>query len=59
VAQYRDRYASWTVKHRTDYDGALTFTFAEGTSHLPRRERVEDARYWRDVPVEGRRAPLE
>jgi competence protein ComEC len=51
--------AAGAHNYRTDYDGALTFTFAEGISHLPRRERVEDARYWRDVPVEGRRAPLE
>ncbi len=45
--------------YRTDYEGALTFTFADGLSHLPRRERVHDARYWRDAPVEGELAPLD
>jgi competence protein ComEC len=45
--------------YRTDYEGALTFTFADGLTHLPRRERVHDARYWRDAPVEGELAPLD
>lgn len=36
---------------RTDYDGALTFTFAPITSRLPRAEREHDRRYWRDAPV--------
>jgi competence protein ComEC len=36
---------------RTDYDGALTFTFAQGTSRLPRAERERDPRYWRNIPV--------
>ena len=36
---------------RTDYDGALTFTFAPNKSRLPRAEREHDRRYWRDAPV--------
>ncbi len=35
---------------RTDYDGALTFTFAPGKSMTPRAEREFDKRYWRDAP---------
>jgi len=35
---------------RTDYDGALTFTFAPGKSMTPRAEREIDKRYWRDAP---------
>ncbi len=38
---------------RTDYDGALTFTFAAGASRLPRAEREHDRRYWRDAVVRG------
>ena len=37
--------------YRTDLDGALTFTFAPGTSLAPRAEREFDRRYWYDVPV--------
>ncbi len=36
--------------YRTDYDGALTFTFAPGASRLPRAEREHDKRWWRDAP---------
>ena len=39
---------------RTDYDGALTFTFAQGASMFPRAEREHDRRYWRDVPMRER-----
>jgi competence protein ComEC len=49
-----ERYAAAGAHNfRTDYDGALTFTFAEGSSHLPRRERLADARYWRDIFAAG------
>ena len=40
-------------------DGALMFTFHEGASHAPRRERALDTRYGWDAPVEGRLAPLD
>ena len=54
-----ERYVAAGVhNYRTDYDGALTFTFDKGASHLPRRERAHDARYWRDAPVEGELASL-
>ena len=36
---------------RTDYDGALTFTFAAGVPRAPRAEREHDRRYWRDAAV--------
>ncbi len=45
--------------YRTDLDGALTFTFAPGVSHLPRVEREHDRRYWHDVPVRGEAKPLD
>jgi len=35
---------------RSDYDGALAFTFAPGVSRQPRAEREVDRRYWRDTP---------
>lgn len=56
VARY---IAAGARNYRTDYDGALTFDFAGGASHVPRRERAHDARYWRDAPVQARREPLE
>jgi competence protein ComEC len=44
---------------RTDYDGALTFTFAPNVSKLPRVERENDRRYWRDAPLRERIPPQE
>ena len=35
---------------RTDFDGALSFTFAPDASRMPRAERDVDRRYWRDMP---------
>ncbi len=37
--------------YRTDLDGALTFTFAPGSTLAPRAEREHDRRYWYDRPV--------
>ena len=34
--------------HRTDRDGALTFSFAPGAGRAPRAERSHRARYWRE-----------
>ena len=45
--------------YRTDFDGALTFTFAPGASLVPRVEREHDRRYWYDMPVRGTTKPLE
>ena len=44
---------------RTDYDGALTFTFAPGVSREPRAERDHDRRYWRDAPVREALPPVD
>ena len=45
--------------YRTDYDGALTFTFAPGSPRAPRAERADDRRYWREAPVRGEATPLD
>ncbi len=45
--------------YRTDFDGALTFTFAPGRSLLPRAEREHDRRYWYDTPVRDATKPLD
>ncbi len=44
---------------RTDHDGALTFTFAPGSSRMPRAERQHDRRYWRDAPGREDAGPLD
>jgi competence protein ComEC len=48
VARYR---AAGAEIRRTDFDGALTFDFAPGVGRLPRAERAQDRRYWREPPV--------
>jgi competence protein ComEC len=54
------RYVAAGVRtYRTDYEGALMFTFAPGESHEPRLERAHDARYWRDTPTRGELTPLD
>jgi competence protein ComEC len=55
-----DRYDVAGVKsYRTDYDGALTFTFGNGQTHEPRLERDYHARYWREAPLRGDLPSLE
>jgi competence protein ComEC len=55
-----ERYAAAGVESfRTDYEGALTFVFAEGHTREPRRERLDDLRYWRDLPTRAELTPLD
>ena len=56
VARYD---AAGVRTYRTDYDGALTFTFAPGASQTPRAEREHDRRYWRDAPLRESRRRLD
>ena len=54
------RYAAAGVRsYRTDYDGALIFTFGRGGSLTPSLERERERRYWRDPPVHAALTPLE
>ena len=54
------RYAAAGVRsYRTDYDGALIFTFGRGGSLTPSLEREGERRYWRDPPVHAALTPLE
>jgi competence protein ComEC len=43
---------------RTDFDGALTFTFSADTPRVPRAEREHDRRYWRDAPIREAQSTL-
>jgi competence protein ComEC len=56
VARYD---AAGIHSYRTDYDGALSFTFAPDASREPRAERAQDRRYWRDVPERKAATALE
>jgi competence protein ComEC len=54
------RYAAAGIRsYRTDYDGALIFTFGDGGSLTPSLERERERRYWRDPPVHAALTPLE
>jgi competence protein ComEC len=54
------RYATAGIRsYRTDYDGALIFTFGDGGSLTPSLERERERRYWRDPPVHAALTPLE
>jgi len=47
-----ERYAAANIPtYRTDFEGALTFTFEPGGSYVPRRERAAERRYWWDAPT--------
>jgi competence protein ComEC len=50
VARYAD---AGIPTYRTDYEGALTFTFEPGAKPVVRREREVERRYWRDPPQRG------
>ena len=46
------RYADAGIAHyRTDFDGALSFTFAPDVALTPCAVREHDRRYWREPPV--------
>ena len=50
--QIVERYvAAQARRYRTDYAGALTFSFARGVSPAPRSERQFNRRYWHDAPL--------
>jgi competence protein ComEC len=50
VARYRH---AGVALHRTDYDGALTFTFAPGAPVGPRAAREDGRRYWHSMPLQN------
>jgi competence protein ComEC len=56
VARYRE---AGVRSYRTDYDGALAFTFGPGVSREPRAAREVDRRYWRSLPVRDGASPLD
>ena len=45
--------------YRTDFDGALAFTFGPGAPREPRAAREHERRYWRAAPVRDSQSPLE
>jgi hypothetical protein len=44
---------------RTDFDGALTFTFAPRMPLRPRAAREHERRYWRASPMRDAASPLD
>jgi len=56
VARYD---AAGALGYRTDYDGALIFTFGPEAPREPRAERAQDRRYWRDAPVRSATSEVE
>ena len=55
-----DRYDEAGIRsYRTDYDGALRFSFEPGAAHEPRAERERDRRYWREAPARNDATPLD
>jgi competence protein ComEC len=54
------RYAAAGIRsYRTDYDGAVIFSFGAGGSLTPSLERERERRYWRDPPMQAALTPLE
>jgi competence protein ComEC len=54
------RYRAAGVRiHRTDFDGALEFTFAPGAAREPVAARDIQRRYWHGMPVRDSVPPLE
>ena len=45
--------------YRTDYDGALSFSFAPGMSLSPRAHREHERRYWRQAPARHAATPTD
>ena len=55
-----ERYTSAAIPtYRTDYEGALSFTFEPGTRLAPHAQRDADRRYWHEVPVRAQLPPLD
>ena len=55
-----ERYAKAGIeRHRTDYEGALTFNFSPGTQLAALAQRDLDRRYWHDAPLRSEQPPLD